>query len=282
MSAPIAPYISESIYKNLTGELSVHLSDYPRGDRDLLDIKLEEKMELVKNLVTLGRASRETVKIKVRQPIQKVLIDGKYENIISDIVDLIKEELNVKEIVFAKNLSEYMNFSLKPNFKVVGPMFGSKIKSFGNLLLTLDPSSVVEKLENGESITLNIEGEDFAINKDHVLITITAKEGFNVSMENNIFVILDTHLTPELINEGFAREFISKVQQMRKNSNFEMMDNIKIYYNSDEVINSAIKVHEDYIKRETLALSIEIVNDNSFEKHELNDHEAFIKVERVK
>lgn len=281
MIAPFAPYLSEEIYKNLTGELSVHLSDYPVVKEDYIDKKIEHKMDLVRDLVGLGRAARESVKIKVRQPIHEVLIDGKHEAEIADLVPLIKEELNVKEVVFAKNLSEYMNFSLKPNFRVAGPILGPKIKDYGKVLSELDGSVAAPKLENGESVIVNLGGEDFEVTKDLVTITITAKEGFTVAMENNHFVILDTTLTEELINEGYAREFISKVQQMRKNNGYEMMDNIKIYYDGDDEIAKAVNVYEDYIKKETLAVNIERVQDNSYEKHNLNDHEAGLKLEKI-
>lgn len=276
--APFAPYISEEIYRNLTNEVSVHLSTYPKANMDLIDNNLEEKMDLVKNLVTLGRASREATRIKVRQPIQKVLVDGNYEETISDVVDLIKEELNVKEVVFAKDLSEYMNFTLKPNFKVLGPVLGAKMKFFAGALNKLDASEVVPKLEAGESIAVDIDGEEFNFNKEHVLINISAKEGFNVTMENNLFVILDTTLNETLINEGYAREFISKVQQLRKANDFDVLDNIDITYCSDDEIAKAISEYAEYIKSETLALEINRVEDETMEKHNLNDHMTGIKV----
>ncbi|WIV11696.1 isoleucine--tRNA ligase [Proteiniborus sp. MB09-C3] len=281
MIAPFAPYLSEEIYKNLTGEFSVHLSDYPVVRKEYIDKKIEHKMDLVRDLVGLGRAARESVKIKVRQPIQKVLIDGKHEEEISDLVPLIQEELNVKEVEFAKNLNEYMNFSLKPNFRVAGPVLGPKIKDFGKVLSELDGSVAAPKIESGENVVVNLGGEDFEVTREFVTVTITAKEGFTVAMEDNHFVILDTTLTDDLINEGFARELISKVQQMRKNNGYEMMDNIKIFYETDDEIAKAVKVHEDYIKKETLALSIERAQDNSFEKHSLNDHETGLKLEKV-
>lgn len=276
--APFAPYISEEIYRNLTNEVSVHLSNYPKANLELIDSKLEEKMDLVKNLVTLGRASREGAKIKVRQPIQKVLVDGNFENVIGDVVELIKEELNVKEVIFAKDLEEYMNFSLKPNFKVLGPILGANMKLFAGELSKLSPNEIVPKLENGETLTLKINDEDFEFNKEHVLINISAKEGFNVSMENNLFVILDTTLNKDLIEEGFAREFISKVQQIRKSSNFDVLDNIDIEFTSDDEVAEAICNFKDYIKSETLALEITRVNDETLEKHNLNDHKTGIKV----
>ncbi|MFA5524746.1 MAG: isoleucine--tRNA ligase [Tissierellales bacterium] len=281
MIAPFAPYLSEEIYKKLTGEASVHLSDYPTAKEEYINKDIEHKMDLVRDLVGLGRAARESVKIKVRQPIQRVLIDGKHEKEISDLVPLIKEELNVKEVVFEKNLNEYMDFSLKPNFRVAGPVLGPKIKEFGKALSELDGSVAAPKIEGGENVVINLSGDDFEVTKDLVLVTITAKEGFTVSMANNYFVILDTTLTEDLVYEGLARELISKVQQMRKSNGYEMMDNIKIFYNGDDDITKAVGVHEEYIRAETLALSIEKVEDSSFEKHNLNDHETGLKLEKV-
>jgi isoleucyl-tRNA synthetase len=281
MIAPVAPYLSEELYRNLTSDVSVHLQNYPRVNEELIDFKLEEKMDLVKNLVTLGRASREATRIKVRQPVQMVLVDGKYEATIDNLVPLIQEELNVKEVIFAKDLGEYMNFSLKPNFKVLGPVLGSKMKLFGSEISKLNPAEVVPKLESGEVVKVNIDGEDFEVNKDHVLINISAKEGFNVTMENNVFVILDTTLNEDLLSEGYAREFISKVQQLRKSSDFQVLDNIKIYFNGDDEITNAVEKHKDYIMSETLALDINKVDDETLEQHNLNDHMTGLKVEKA-
>ena len=266
------------MYRDLTGEVSVHLASYPKCDESLIDAKLEEKMELTNALVALGRASREESKIKVRQPVSKVLVDGKYEDLIKDVVDLIKEELNVKEVVFAKNLEEYMNFSLKPNFKVLGPVLGSKMKVFAAELAKLDANEVVPKLEAGEKVAIDLDGETFEFDKDQVLINILSKEGFDVAMANNIFVILDTNLTEDLVNEGYAREFISKVQQIRKASNFEVLDNIDIEFNGDSEIAKAVEIFADYIKTETLAVEIKAVDAADFEKYDLNGHETGIKV----
>ncbi|QEK12782.1 isoleucine--tRNA ligase [Crassaminicella thermophila] len=279
--APFAPFLSEEIYQNLTGETSVHLAYYPEVDKELIDKVVEERMDLVRDLVGLGRAAREKTKIKVRQPIQKILVDGKYESLISDLVPLMKEELNVKEVVFEKELNEFMNFSLKPNFKVAGPIFGSKIKLLGKALGSVDAAEVVPKLEKGETLVLSIDGETLEITKEHVLISISAKEGFTVEMLNNLFVILDTTLTQELIDEGYAREFISKVQQMRKNNGYEMMDKIRIYFDGDEEIQKAVDIHKDYIMQETLAESIEAVSDDNFEKQNLNGHQTGMKLERI-
>jgi len=281
LSAPFAPYISEEIYRNLTGDKSVHLADFPVADEKLIDLNVEEKMDLVRDLVGLGRSARESVKIKVRQPISNVLIDGKYESLISDLVPLIKEELNVKQVEFAVNLSEYMNFSLKPNFRELGPKLGKKMGLFSKELSKLDPSETTKKLENGETIEVDLDGEKFEITKDSVLINISAKEGFTVRMENNLFIILDTTLTDELIAEGYARELISRVQQMRKAKDFDMMDNIRIYYNSDEEFENGILKFKDYIMKETLAKVLEKADDKEFEKYNLNDHDVLIYVEKI-
>ena len=279
--APFVPFTAEELYRNLTDNESVHLDYYPKTNEELIDLQLEEKMDLVRDLVGLGRASRESARIKVRQPIKEVLIDGKYEEKIKDLVPLIKEELNVKEVVFEKDLSQFMNFSLKPNFKVAGPVLGPKVKAFGKALKEMNAHEAVEKLESGEALELNLDGEDIKITKDYVMVTISSKEGFDVAMESNLFVILDTTLTKDLINEGYAREFISKVQQMRKNNGYEVLDNIKIYYDGDDEIKEAVEIFEDFIKEETLAISIERVSDDSFEKQDLNDHMTGIKLGKV-
>lgn len=280
--APFAPFTSEEMYRKLTGKESVHLDYYPEANEELIDLKLEEKMDLVRELVTLGRAARENERIKVRQPLSKVLIDGKYEKTIDNLVPLIKEELNVKNVVFENDLSQFMNYSLKPNYKVAGPVLGPKIKSFAKALNTIDSREAIEKLEEEGKLLLDLDGEEIEIEKDYVLINISAKEGFNVSTGKNLFVILDTTLTKELLNEGYAREFISKVQQMRKNNGYEMLDNINIYYNGDNEIEKAVEEYKDYIMKETLALSIKKVEEDLFEKQDLNGHKTGIKLEKVK
>lgn len=281
MIAPFVPFTAEELYRNLTDKESVHLDYYPEANESLIDPELEERMDLVRDIVKLGRASRETVKIKVRQPLNGVLVDGKYEDKIKDLVPLIKEELNVKEVIFEKDLSKFMDYSLKPNYKLAGPQLGPKVKSFAKALNELDPFDTVEKLESGEELVLNLDGEDVAITKDLVQVTISSKEGFNVTMENNLFVVLDTTLTKDLINEGYAREFISKVQQMRKSNNYDVLDNIYIYYDSDEEIEEAVRLYEDYIKEETLALKIVKVKDESLIEQDINGHITGIKLEKV-
>jgi isoleucyl-tRNA synthetase len=164
---------------------------------------------------------------------------------------------------------------------VAGSIFGPKVKSLGTVLATLDASSVVPRLDAGETISLEVEGELVDLVKDYVITTIVAKKGFTMTVEDNLFVILDTTLTKELIDEGYAREYVSKVQQMRKNNGYEMMDRIKIYFDGDEEITEAVKLYESYIKKETLADYIEKIKDVSLEKQNLNGHETGLKLEKL-
>ena len=277
--APIVPFISEELFKSLSDEESVHLVDYPNYDENMINDKIEEKMDLVRDLVTLGRASREEAKIKVRQPLSKVIIDGKYQEIIGDLTELIKEELNVKEVQFEENLSEYMEFELKPNFKVCGKILGSKVKSFGKVLSKIDAKDFLARLNEGD-VNLEIDGEKTEIKKDYVEVKISAKEGFDVIMENNLFVILDTELTEELLEEGYVREFVSKIQQLRKKKDLDILDNIKIVYKSDEEVERAIATDEEFIKSETLALEIKN-EENDAEVENLNGHDIKIKIEKI-
>ena len=277
--APVVPFIAEELYQSLTSNESVHLEYYPEANEDLIDKKLEEKMDLVRDLVTLGRASREEVKIKVRQPLNEVIIDGKYKDIIGDLTELIKEELNVKNVEYKDDLTVFMEYTLKPNFKVVGSVLGPKIKPFTKYLNEVDAKEFVEKLNEGP-VTLELNGEETPIERDYILIDIKSKEGFDVTADKNLFVILDTELNPELIKEGIVREFISKVQQLRKSEDLDVLDNIKISYESDNEVVEAVKENEDFIKNETLAL--EIVDENTdTEEIDLNSHPSKIKVEKV-
>ena len=277
--APIVPFISEELFRSLTDEESVHLADFPQFDEEKINDKIENRMDLVRDLVTLGRAAREEAKIKVRQPLSKVIIDGKYKKIISDLSDLIIEELNVKEVIFEDDLSQFMNFELKPNFREVGKLLGSKVKSFSKYLNSVDAKKLLDDLENGP-VKIEIDGEEIEINKDYVLVNIRSKKGFDVNMANNIFVILDTDLNEELINEGYVREFISKIQQFRKKLDLDVLDNIEISFVSDKEVTEALFNDEEFIKSETLANKIE-EKDQGGEESSLNGHPVKINIKKV-
>ena len=273
--APITSFLAEEIYQNLTGNESVHLEDYPVCNEDYIDLELEEKMDLVRGLISLGRNVREEAKIKVRQPISEVILDGKNKELLSSVTDLIKEELNVKEIVFTEDLSKYMNFSIKPNFKNAGSVIGSKMKDFVSYLSSLSDEDIT-KLRNNEEMYFN----DTLITSDLIDIKINAKEGFNVAMEGNNFIILNTTLTEELIGEGLARETISKIQQIRKNNGFDVVDRVNVYYDADSEYEKSISNYLDMIKNETLA--IEFVSSKDLtDEYDINDYKVKFKVEKI-
>ena len=278
--APIASFTAEEIYTNLTGEESVHLQDYPKYDKKLVDEKIEERMDLVRSLISLGRNAREEARIKVRQPINKVIIDKKVEGIITDLKLLINEELNVKEIEFTEDLKEYMTFEIKPNFKVCGPVFGSNIKLLVSSLSNLSQEEIIS-LGNNNEVSIEVNNEKYTLTKEMVDIRINSKEGFNASNEGNNFIVLDTTLTKELINEGIARELISKVQQLRKNKDFEITDRITIYYEKNKEFEEAIENFIETIKNETLATEIK-TKDVNCEKVDLNGIEVALDVEKNK
>lgn len=276
--APIIPYITEEIYKDLTGKESVHLADFPIANESYINEEIETKMDLVRDLISLGRNAREDVKIKVRQPISEVIIDGKNENLISDLVPLIEEELNVKKVTFVSDLSNYMNFEVKPNFKVCGKLLGSNIKVFQEKLTNLTDDEI-NSLENGKNITIEINSEELVVTPDMVELRVSSKDGFNASHEGNLFIILNTKLDDKLIEEGIARELVSKVQNLRKESNFNIIDRINLYYQADELVEQSINDFEEFIKKETLAISIE-KSENVDKELDLNGHNIKIKIER--
>ena len=277
--APIVPFVSEEIYTNLTNEQSVHLQDFPVYDETKINEVIEEKMDLVRELISLGRNAREEAKIKVRQPISEIILDGKNKAVINDLVDLIKEELNVKNVIFTQDLNEYISYDIKPNFKVCGPILGKNIKEFQDKLKDFTQDNI-STLENGNTITLNISGNDIDITYDMLDIRINSKEGFNASNEGNNFIILNTTLTDELIDEGIVREFVSKVQQIRKTNDYEMMDHINIYYSHNDEFNKSIKNYIDFIKKETLAIDL-IESDENYENtYDLNGIELGIRLEK--
>lgn len=276
--APVVPFISEEIYTALTNQESVHLARFPKCDDKLIDEKIEEKMDLVRDLISLGRNVREEAKIKVRQPISEAILDGKNKNIIGDLTELIKEELNVKEIKFVDDLSIYMNYEVKPNFKVCGPLLGSSIKSFQGYVKNFNYGDI-KNLEEGNEVKINLDGKEITITYDMLDVRITSKEGFNSTHEGNNFIVLNTTLNKDLINEGIARELISKIQQLRKNKDFNIVDRINIYYSHNDEIEEAIEEYRDMIMKDTLAEQIDERNDLT-EEFNINGIEVKLDVAR--
>lgn len=277
LMAPIVPFLSEEMYRNLTNEKSVHLSNYPVFDQNAINEELEEKMSLVRSLISMGRQAREETKIKVRQPIQEVIIDGKNYDKLSDLVDLIKEELNVKEVVFEKDLSKYMNFTIKPNFKTAGPILGAHIKDLVTVLNSYTQEEIKE-LQNNEEHFFEVDDQQYNITLDMVDIRIVAKDGFDVAMENNNFIILNTNLSKELIEEGISREFVSKIQNLRKLKEYDIADRIDLKFNCNEELKTAFLNNQEYIKSEILAKGFEFSNDKLKETVDINNDQVTVDI----
>ena len=278
LCAPITPYITEEIYKNLTGNDSVHLADYPVYSEDLINDEVEEKMDLVRDVCSLGRFAREDAKIKVRQPISEVLLDSALSSKINEFEGVIKEELNVKNITYIDNMTDYLDYVIKPNFREVGKMFGSNVGEFTKLLGTL----TVENIETLKCDSIHVEfmGEDLEITPSMVIISVSVREGYCSSNNGNVFVILNTELNEDLILEGLAREFVRKVQSLRKDNDYIITDRINVYYDGSDMLDKMILNYNEYIKNETLA--VELIKDSSLvESYDMNGESVKVKTERV-
>jgi isoleucyl-tRNA synthetase len=242
------------------------------------DELVEERMDLVRDICSLGRFAREEVNIKVRQPIQSLILPKSDEIIIGDLLPVIKEELNVKEIKFKPDMTEYLDYVVKPNFKVLGKDLGPKIKELQEVISKLT-SNEISKI-NEEGLTIKLAGEDFKLTSENTIISIKQTEGYASTSNNRTIVVLDTELTDELILEGLAREFVRKVQSLRKEADFVITDHIKVYYNGTDNIDKMFTLYKDYVMGEVLGE--ELIKDISLEdKYDLNDEETYIKVEKV-
>ena len=279
LSAPVAPFITEEIYQKITGGESVHLTEFPEYNADAIDLKLETKMDLVRNLISIGRMVREEAKIKVRQPLSEILLDRKNKDIIGNLEDLIKEELNVKKITYTEHLSDYMDLSVKPNYKEVGKVLGGKIKLFAEKLEKFTNIEIT-KLQNHEEIIMNLDEEQITVTENMVEIRISSREGLNVGTDNNNFAILNTEITEELHTEGLARELVNKIQNMRKEQDLNVADRIKVSYLANDIVNQMIQEFEDYIKNETLATNLS-PKENLINKTLINEHEMFLEIEKA-
>ena len=277
--APISPFTSEEIYKKLTGEDSVHLSDYPVCNEKLIDTKLEEKMDLVIDLISIARNIREDAKIKVRQPINEVIFEGKYKELIGEFENLFKEELNVKNISWENDLSKFVKVELKPNFKEVGKLLGSNLSKFTAFLNTISEEDM-KKLENNE-LHLEYDGIDYAIEPSFVIKSIKANEGYNAVMLNYKTVVINSELNQDLINEGIAREIVSKVQNLRKTSEFDIADRIELKYNGPKEVLDAMEQFKDYIMNEVLATTFK-EDSKAKEELKINEYTMYVSIKRVK
>ena len=259
--APYIPFMTETIYRNLAvGHLtgapeSVHLCDFPVADLSKVDKELEAGMDEVESVVQLGRAARNAASLKVRQPLSRCLVKGK--RLSDEIAQLIKNELNVKAVEFVDDASAFTTYNLKPQMRTLGKKYGKLLGKIGERLKTLDGNEVVATFERGETLKFELDGTPVELEKDDVLTSLTQKPGFEAQSEGDYTVVLDTNLTPELIDEGFLREVISKVQTMRKDADFEVTDRIALSYQTSERLSAVIEKGKEDLMRAVLALSVE-------------------------
>jgi len=268
LMAPVAPFFADRLYQDLTqfrtdkNAISVHLDDFSTSDQAMIDKNLEDKMHIAQIISSLVLSLRAKEKIKVRQPLQRIMVpvlDEQFKQDVQQVANLIKSEVNVKEIEFIDDTSDVLIKSIKPNFKVLGPKYGKDVKFVVQAINQLGKHSIA-KLEKEGSLTLEINGEDKVISIDEVEITSQDIEGWLVASQNNITVALDIHIDDKLKNEGIARELINRIQNLRKDSNLNVTDHIVISLQNSEELEAAIDENLTYIKRETLTESITFAN----------------------
>ena len=286
-AAPMIPFMTEDIYRNLVCSIdpsapeSVHLCDFPEVDEAHIDSQLEADMEVVLEAVVIGRACRNTANIKNRQPIGKMYIKAGKE--LSDFyVDIIRDELNVKEAELTDDVSKLTTYSFKPQLKTLGRRFGKKINDVRQILAELDGQAAMAELNEKGTLTIQVDGQDEALEKDDLLIEAAQMEGYVSDSDHGITVVLDTNLTPELLEEGFVREIISKVQTMRKDAGFEVMDHIRVSMQDNDKVQKVIQDNEAQIKSEVLADEVSYDRAKGFVKEwSINGEKVTLGVEKL-
>ena len=286
-AAPMIPFMTEDIYRNLVCSIdpsapeSVHLCDFPEVDEAHIDKQLEADMEVVLEAVVIGRACRNTANIKNRQPIGKMYIKAGKE--LSDFyVNIIRDELNVKEAELTDEVSKLTTYSFKPQLKTLGRRFGKKINDVRQILAELDGQAAMAELNEKGTLTIQVDGQDEALEKDDLLIEAAQMEGYVSDTDRGITVVLDTNLTPELLEEGFVREIISKVQTMRKDAGFEVMDHIRVSMQDNDKVQQVISSNEAQIKSEVLADEVAYNGAKGFTKEwSINGEKVTLGVEKL-
>ncbi len=257
-AAPMIPFMTEDMYQNLVRSVdkdaieSIHLCDFPTVNEAWIDKDLEADMKELLEIVVLGRACRNTANIKNRQPIGTMYVKAE-KKMDKFYTDIIADELNVKEVKFADDVESFISYSFKPQLRTVGPKYGKLLGGIRQALTDIDGTAAMNELRTNGVLKLDINGNDVKLTEEDLLIETAQTEGYVSESDGETSVVLDTNLTPELIEEGFVREIISKIQTMRKEAGFEVMDKIKVYAHGNDRIQDVMKAHEDEIKSEVLA-----------------------------
>lgn len=285
-AAPMVPFITEEIYQNLVVSIdpsapeSIHLCDFPKVEVSMVDAQLEAHMDEVLKIVVLGRAARNSANIKNRQPIGHMYV--KASDTLSDFyTEIIREELNVKTVEFKEDVSAFTSYSFKPQLRTVGPKYGKFLGRIKEALANLDGNKAMEELKENGKIVLADISEEIVLTEEDLLIEMSQMEGFASESNNNITVVLDNNLTPELIAEGFYREIVSKIQTMRKEAGFEVTDTIQLGYKAEETVVSVITEFAEQLKGEVLAVSISKDNLSGYQKEwKINGETVVLSVEK--
>ncbi len=286
VSAPFVPFMTDEIYQNLVVGLdknapeSVHLCLWPEVNESEIDNKLEEEMDLAYKIVKLGRSARNSANIKNRQPLSEMLIS--INTLPEYYADIVKEELNVKKIELGSEMSNYVNFEIKPNLPVLGKEYGKLIPRIKEEIAKKNQMDLANNVKNGKTEYIEIDDTQIGLNSENLLVTMQGKEGFAFSGEGEIGVVLDTHITEELKEEGYVREILSKVQNMRKDKGFEVLDKINLYVSENKMLEEIIKKNEELIKHDTLTEKV-IYDENreSYTDTSINGENLKLDVEVV-
>ncbi len=286
-AAPMIPFMTEDIYRNLVCSIdknapeSVHLCDFPTADAEMVDKELEKNMDAVLKIVVMGRACRNSANIKNRQPIAAMFVKAPFE-LPEFFREIIEEELNVKEVTFTEDVSKFTDYAFKPQLRTVGPKYGKFLGKIQQALKDLDGNRAMEELKKNGSITLDSVNADVVLCEEDLLITMTQQEGYVTEGDNEVTVVLDTNLTQELIEEGFVRELISKIQTMRKEAGFEVMDKIAVSYCAEDKIAAIFQNYGGQIQSEVLAERIDSAQLRGYQKEwNINGERVVLSVEKI-
>ena len=285
-AAPMIPFMTEDIYRNLVCSIdksapeSVHLCDFPTVDTAHIDKELEADMDEVLKIVVMGRAARNAANIKNRQPIANMFV--KAPKVLAEYyTDIIRDELNTKAVSFTEDVSGFVSYTFKPQLKTVGPKYGKLLGGIRQALASLDGQAAMAELKAQGALHLDINGEDVVLSEDDLLIETAQSSDYVTEQDNEITVVLEIRLTPELIEEGFVREVISKVQTMRKEADFEVTDRIIIYAEGNEKIENILRVHKEEIQSEVLADDIVLgATDGYVKEWSINGEKVTMAVKR--